>query len=173
MALRRTRLYALLFLVIVSSLAGYLYLNRTNVERDIYFSVLERLSQKIPISNFTLYSHPSTCRGANRDNLPEAGQALMEAFHRSNDVVTGEPLQLTVSGKIYHIISRQDSKRIFAGEQPKLTNTPKRLINLSRIGIDKKKHHALLCVESEESGDLVYLEKHDGQWQIIKWQYVW
>lgn len=139
----------------------------------IQTTVLQLLSEKIPIQEYAFYSHPSTCRGGGRDRLSGVGPGLIDDFVRQNNPLQAQPGELLLTGTDYHLVSRQDSRRLYAGASPELRDIPRQLINVSRIGFTADMAEALICIETEESGDLVYLRKTDQDWRVQQWLYIW
>ena len=170
----RRRKAVLLGLFLITSVIGWILLLQENdSESEVHQATLEALSGKLPITEFSFYSHPSTCRGAKLSNLPTVSRVIFDDFYQNNNVIRIKPRQLQFSGKQYHIVNEEDSWRIYSGKVPQLEGIPKQLINLSRVGFNPSETQALLCVESQESGDLIYLQKTEGRWQVLKWVYIW
>lgn len=142
-------------------------------DKQVYKYVLESLAKKIPLNEYSFYSHPSTCRGARQEHLPQTDKALFSRFYKNNNLQQKTPGKFSLSGSQYNIVSDSDSLLIYQGKSPVLGKIPKQLINLSHVGFNDSETEALICVESADSGDLVYLKKHESQWKVDKWIYIW
>ena len=163
-------LFLLLIFVII---VGAIFLQENDAELAVHQTVLKGLSDKLQIEKFSFYSHPSTCRGVKHSSNPAVSKVVFDNFYQNNNVISSKPRQLLLHGNQYHIISKENSHLIYVGKPPKLSGMPKQLINLSRAGFNTTKTQALVCVESEESSDLVYLTKDGENWEIQKWSYIW
>ena len=162
-----------LLLIIFVSIVGVVVLQEKDVESEVHLAILKDLGAKLKIESFSFYSHPSTCRGVKLSSHPTIAKVLFDDFYQRNNVISSKPRQLLFPDNQYHVINKEDSRLIYSGKSPKLNNIPKQLINLSRAGFNASKTQALVCVESEESGDLVYLSKDGEKWVTKKWSYIW
>ena len=163
----------LFLLLVLVFIVGVTFNQENDAESEVHQAVLKDLSIKLPIDKFSFYSHPSTCRRAKPSTNPLVAKDIFDDFYQSNNVISSKPSQLFFSDNQYQIVSKEDSALIYAGKAPKLKGIPKQLINLSRAGFNASKTQALVCVESEESGDLVYMIKNGENWVIKKWSYIW
>lgn len=172
--LHRPRKAAFLFLFSILVVTVAINLRQANdAESDVHLAVLKDLSGKLKINEFTFYSHPSTCRGVKQSSHPAIAKDIFADFYQNNNVIHSKPRLLELSDKNYNAVNKEDSQRIYSGKSPVLNGIPKQLINLSRAGINASRTQALVCVESEESGDLVYVEKEGTSWIVKKWSYTW
>ena len=135
--------------------------------------VLENLSNKLPVNEFSFYSHPSTCRGVKAASHPSVSKETFDNFYINNNPISSKPRQLILPANKIHVVNEKDLFRIYKGQAPELHGIPDRLIALSRVGFNKEYTQAIVCVESEESGDLVYMRKDGKNWMVQKWAYVW
>ena len=164
--------FVIFFLVLAIFFAGLLF-NEVDESSSVYETMLASLSKKLPLSKYSFYSNPSRCRLIKPADLPTVSEALFNDFFKKNNVLLSNITGFKITSNTYNIVSSEDSLRIYTGKTPGLKGLPKQLINLSYIGFDSAKRQALVCVESQESGDIVYLQKSAGRWRVVKWNYVW
>lgn len=172
MPLKQGKLIFLLLLV-VAIILGVIFLQKSDIEADVQQEILKELSTKISINEFSFYSYPSTCRGVKAQNHPSVSKETFDNFYHNNNPISSAPRQIITEDTKTHLVSNEDLLRIYKGQAPVLHGIPDKLIALSRVGFNKENTQAIVCVESEESGDLVYMRKDGKNWMTQKWAYVW
>jgi len=172
MPLKQEKLFLLLLLA-VAIVLGVSFLQKRNMEDVVHLEVLKNLSTKLPISEYSFYSYPSTCRGVKALSHPSVSKETFDNFYHNNNPISSKPRELKPLDNKVYVVSNKDLLRIYKGQAPELHDIPNKLIVLSRVGFNKEKTQAIVCVESEESGDLVYMRKDGKSWMTQKWAYVW
>ncbi len=149
----------------------------TAIHRELYNDENEVLYAYLSahintLQDVAILSSPTTCRGISQLHMPEASLELVLDFKTKNSKES-KPKDLKSLSEGFNVVRFDDAIRIHSAQYPLSSSMNKRIIKLSRVGFDKNYTKALFCIEQEEIGFIVYFEKINGSWKVIKTNNVW
>lgn len=170
-----TRKQSILILAFTAAIlvgaGAVVYRDYFNKEGDVYLAFLKDI--KSQAHDVAFLSKPSSCEGATNISMPEASSELFSDFLSANGD-NAEPINLRALEGFFNVVSFEEANQLHANKLLYLfRSSSKRIIALSRVGFDSDKTHALFCIETKISGDLVFLSKENNAWKVTKVSNVW
>ena len=171
--MKRNLLYLLAFVsvtVTVSTVAYNKHILRSE-EGLVYTSIFDTKPKIIKFKNIITLSKPSVCNSSqvHYKSLPTE---TVNEFIKANKEGTS-PIRLTALEGNVPIVSWEDTKNM---HNKGITNTfkpmNKKLFYLSRVGFNKQRTSAIVCIEISEhnygQGILLFLQKKENDWEVTK-----
>ena len=169
-------LLALLLFTVTISIVAYTNYELRTEEGLVYKSVFEPNPEFIQFENIVTLSKPSICRST-EVHYKDLPTELVNNFIKANEAGS-KPIRLTALEGNVPIVSWEDTKRMHE-EETIFTFRPvnKRLLYLSRVGFNKQKTNAIVCIEISENsygqGVLLFLEKNENKWKVSNSINIW
>lgn len=176
--MNKNLIYFLAFILITVAVSTIAYSKYTlrNEEGLVYVSIFEPKSKIIEFENFITLSKPSICSSSESyfKGLPIEA---VDDFKKANKEGAA-PIRLTALELNVPIVSWEDTKSMHeSGTTFAFRPKNKSLLYLSRVGFNKKRTNAILCIEVSKNsygkGVLFFLEKKDNKWKVSNNLTIW
>ena len=165
-------IFTLVSLVII---ATYIfYINYYDNERNVYISFFSQFDYEPIVKDAAFMSVVSYC-GAQPSHIDEASNTLFENFYAANSE-NSLPANISKFSSMVNVVGWKDTLRLHKANSPNIAriNSEKYIVHMSRIGFDKEKKAALMCIETRSSSSLYLFKKVDSRgWEIDKSRVIW
>lgn len=169
----------ILAVTITLSFFAYKKYQLANEEGLVYVAIFKPNPNIIEFNNVLALSKPSICESS-ESNYKEISEDTIQDFLKANNEGT-YPTRLSILEGQVPIVSWNDTKRLHdEGIINFFWPEGHKLLYLSRVGFNKSKTEAVLCIEEYNTdyalnalGSLIFLNKIKGKWKVIEYRNIW
>ena len=165
-------LLVILLLIVICAYFAYEKYKYRHEEGLVYLSFFQSYLHFKKNDRLVVFSNPSTCN-ASKAQFKDLPNDIFEEFEKVNNE-DAAPIRLSVLEGEIPIVSWEDTKNLHRrGIENAFRPPGHRLLSLSRVGFNKSKDKALICIEVSDvdfygtgSSNAFYLEKNKGKWDF-------
>ena len=140
--------------------------NKSDDERNVYTAFFTQYESSFNMKDVAFLSTVSTC-GIEASNTYEAEKSLIQGFKLANNS-TAKPANISIYSSMVNVVKWNATNELH-GMSHTTSHGKYTIVSLSRIGFNKEKNEALICVETPHSTFVSLFKKENtNNWAYYK-----
>jgi len=179
--MNKSAIYLVILAIVISVVIFWSWSAHTNPEQDVYFAYFSQLKDKNMPDNSIILSRPSSCGATKAHGIDLPSDTFTNFLNANTDEI--EPIRLLSLEGLIPIVGWGDTKKLNKSRSALTRGTavfpPDGRIGfmISRVGFNKNKSQAIMCVEYSEGLSgwalLLYFELEESNWDLKRSSTIW